>query len=177
MLPMPYLAKIHEIIDGKTDRNVFKSSFAFRLIYNGKVITSRMDGCPSDSELCDAQVLLQRVKPFATRSRNCARKTKSIFISSKPNVSATVESGHWIMSFFALLCGMALGSILTNVYVRQCQQRQPLGRVLDDTEGRVSLTQATDLQLYSDEPESLYGHDARGKTSEFEAAAIEATLA
>ena len=35
----------------------------FRLIYNGEVLTSRMDRC--DSELYDSCVSVERVKPFA----------------------------------------------------------------------------------------------------------------
>merc|ERR1719296_139453 len=43
----------------------FPSGFAFRLIYNGKVLTSSMDGCAAGSELCDSQVLIKQVMPFA----------------------------------------------------------------------------------------------------------------
>jgi hypothetical protein len=43
---------------------------------DGKVLTSKMEGCPTDRELCDVKVLLDRVTPFATTNRKCA-KTKS----------------------------------------------------------------------------------------------------
>ena len=45
---------------------------------DGKVLTSKMKGCPTDMDLCDVQVLLDRVTPFATA--NCdytARKPES----------------------------------------------------------------------------------------------------
>jgi hypothetical protein len=38
---------------------VFPLGYAFCLIYNGKVLTSNMDGC--DSDLCDSRVLVERV--------------------------------------------------------------------------------------------------------------------
>jgi ubiquitin-like domain-containing CTD phosphatase 1 len=65
------------MIDGLTDRAIYKSDFAFRLLSDGEVLTSKIKGCPADADLCDVQVLLDRVIPFATTNRNCARKPKS----------------------------------------------------------------------------------------------------
>lgn len=46
---------------------------AFRIIYNGEVITSRLDNCLSDSELCNLDILFQLIGPFATNDREqCA---------------------------------------------------------------------------------------------------------
>lgn len=46
---------------------------AFRIVYNGEVITSRLDNCPSDSELCNLDILFQLIGPFATTDREqCA---------------------------------------------------------------------------------------------------------
>jgi hypothetical protein len=78
----------------------------------------------------------------------------------------------WLFPIFALLSGMAMGSILSFVYLRR--NGLPSSEV-EDAEGRMSLTRGR--EMYLDEPESLYGHEARGKTSEFEAAALDATLA
>eukprot|EP00584_Thalassiosira_punctigera_P025375 CAMPEP_0172576440 /NCGR_PEP_ID=MMETSP1067-20121228/137726_1 /TAXON_ID=265564 ORGANISM="Thalassiosira punctigera, Strain Tpunct2005C2" /NCGR_SAMPLE_ID=MMETSP1067 /ASSEMBLY_ACC=CAM_ASM_000444 /LENGTH=655 /DNA_ID=CAMNT_0013369111 /DNA_START=103 /DNA_END=2070 /DNA_ORIENTATION=- len=64
--------EIHEITDsgGGSD---FPSGYAFRLIYNGAVLTDKMDGCAADSELCDSQVLAKQVMPFAKyQERDCA---------------------------------------------------------------------------------------------------------
>ncbi len=38
---------------------VFPLGYAFRLIYNGKVLTSNMDGC--DLDLCNSRVLVKQV--------------------------------------------------------------------------------------------------------------------
>ena len=49
----------------------FPSGYAFRLIYNGVVLTSRMDRC--NAELCDTNVLMDQVMPFAIfEERDCA---------------------------------------------------------------------------------------------------------
>jgi hypothetical protein len=65
------LLELHEMnVDGNTDNKFFSSNFAFRLIYNGAVITSQVDGCPLDSELCDANVLISHM----LQEGNCDRK-------------------------------------------------------------------------------------------------------
>jgi ubiquitin-like domain-containing CTD phosphatase 1 len=65
------LIELYEV--DNASESEFASGFAFRLIYNGEVLTSRMDGCGSESELCDSQVLLDRVLPFAiSEERDCA---------------------------------------------------------------------------------------------------------
>ena len=53
---------------------------------NGKVLTSKIKGCPTDMDLCDVQVLLDRVNPFATT--NCD------YTPSKPesDLTWTVDS-------------------------------------------------------------------------------------
>eukprot|EP00566_Odontella_aurita_P007066 CAMPEP_0113539014 /NCGR_PEP_ID=MMETSP0015_2-20120614/7689_1 /TAXON_ID=2838 /ORGANISM="Odontella" /LENGTH=746 /DNA_ID=CAMNT_0000438659 /DNA_START=127 /DNA_END=2367 /DNA_ORIENTATION=+ /assembly_acc=CAM_ASM_000160 len=58
---------------GGLSDSFFPSDHAFRLLYNGRVLTSRVGGCPSDLDLCDVSVLLNRVGPFATAERDCAR--------------------------------------------------------------------------------------------------------
>ncbi len=64
-------SQIHEIIDGRSDRTVFKTPFAFRLLYNGKVLTSLVKGCPENSDLCDVRFLKEIVDKFATRDMDC----------------------------------------------------------------------------------------------------------
>jgi hypothetical protein len=59
------------LIDDQSDSSIYKSPYAFRLIYNGRVLTNLMDGCPGNAELCDAQILVRHVAPFATRSIDC----------------------------------------------------------------------------------------------------------
>ena len=45
----------------------------FRLIYNGDVLTGRMDKCPINSEICSLDVLFDTLGSFATNNRpSCA---------------------------------------------------------------------------------------------------------
>lgn len=69
------LIEIHEIVPSTTDdgSELYPSGYAFRLIYNGQTLTSKMDNCPDDSEFCDSHVLVQQVTPFAKYAdRDCA---------------------------------------------------------------------------------------------------------
>jgi len=66
--------ELHDIILDSPSAAVttlYPSGKAFRLAYNGDVLTSRMEGCPADLELCDISVLLDRVLSFATTDRDC----------------------------------------------------------------------------------------------------------
>jgi len=57
--------EIHKIMDSDQSSN-FPSGYTFRLTMNGKILTSsKMEGCIDGLELCDSQVLVKRVMPFA----------------------------------------------------------------------------------------------------------------
>lgn len=100
--------EIHEMIDGQSDRSVYGSRFAFRLIYDGEVITHKLHGCLDDAELCDIKFFLDKVAPIATRKRNCGNRG-SIFTSwTQPGES------HFSGPFYTLcmiLIGAAGGGI------------------------------------------------------------------
>ena len=53
------------------DATVYPSDYGFRLLYNGRAITSRISACPSANEICDVEVLFRIVEPFATYHRDC----------------------------------------------------------------------------------------------------------
>jgi len=108
----PYAAmlnlELHEMhIDGGTDRTVFASKFAFRLVYNGQVITGQVEGCLDDSELCDIKVLTDMVTPFAKRERDCSAQA-SYFFST-----LTGDGSSGFHSFVMVLVGLALGIVGT----------------------------------------------------------------
>jgi hypothetical protein len=48
--------------------DVYTTDFAFRLIFNGKILTHLVEGCPPDAELCDIIHFQKQVDPIATRS-------------------------------------------------------------------------------------------------------------
>lgn len=66
------LIEIHELIDGRHDPNVYSSKFAFRLLFNGEILTPLIDGCHEDCELCDIVYLKTIVDPIATRDMDCS---------------------------------------------------------------------------------------------------------
>ena len=63
--------QIHEFLDEKRDNTIYETPFAFRLLYNGQVLTDKVEGCTADRALCDAQHLVNRVKAFAHRNVDC----------------------------------------------------------------------------------------------------------
>jgi hypothetical protein len=65
-----FVLKIHELVDG-SDLESFQTNFGFRLMYNGQVLTSQVEGCPPDAALCDAKNLIARIQTFANRSVDC----------------------------------------------------------------------------------------------------------
>ena len=79
-LLIKHIAKVHELIDSQSNRKYFSSKYAFRLIYDGKVVTKQMEGCLDDAELCDMAVLTTLVDKFATRERDC-KPEKGGFVS------------------------------------------------------------------------------------------------
>jgi hypothetical protein len=105
--------KIHELIDDQSDSSIYKSPYAFRLIYNGRVLTGLMDGCPDNAELCDAQILVRHVSPFATRSINC-RDASSKGGGGGSAVWDTIESllsktAGLVLILFIMAMGGAVG--------------------------------------------------------------------
>ena len=59
------------MLDDDRDKSLFESKSAFRLIYNGKVLTNEVPGCSEDLELCDVKFLLNRIEPIAVRKVDC----------------------------------------------------------------------------------------------------------
>ena len=55
--------KIHEMVDDDYDKKAFKSSYGFRLLYNGQTLTDKIKGCIDGEELCDVFHLMDCVKP------------------------------------------------------------------------------------------------------------------
>ncbi|KAG7369191.1 histidine phosphatase superfamily branch 2 protein [Nitzschia inconspicua] len=64
--------EIHELIDRQSDAKVYTSNFAFRLLYNGKVLTALVQGCPENADLCDIIHFQSKVNPIATRNTDCS---------------------------------------------------------------------------------------------------------
>jgi len=114
--------EIHEVLD--TDER-YPSGYAFRLIYNGNVLTSKMDEC-SDYDLCDAQVLVKQVMSFASKyeDANCAAKvqpTKESKMNEMKDVTVNLLStqGGGLLILLLVVISMALGSVITFFIMRR----------------------------------------------------------
>lgn len=145
--------EVHEIIDGQSDSKYFPSKFAFRLVYNGQVITGNMPGCMSSLEMCDINVLTKRVNGFATRERNCGGKN-TLFSGMANN-----GGGQSVfVTLLVLFAGAMVGGLFVFIYLTG--EMPTMGkkkiRLEDrrdgDREGNISLTQ------YSDNPGNGRGY-------------------
>lgn len=115
--------EIHQVLD--TDER-FPSGYAFRLIYNGNVLTSKMDECSESSDLCDAQVLVRQVMSFANKyeDASCATKNQERMESKIGEMKHATDNlintpgGILVMCFVALI-SMALGGVITCILMRR----------------------------------------------------------
>ena len=164
--------QIHELIDGISDKSVYTTDFAFRLLFNGKILTQLVPGCPPESELCDVAILKRIVDPIATRSPDCVRRqplaspTSSKEAVAKAQKLLTTTEGIFMFVGLASF-GILLGSISTFVLLTgrlPCSRSQILDatEVDEDREARQCLQTASsyfDDEL-SDEDEPEFGRAA-----------------
>ena len=114
--------EIHKLLDNDER---YPSGYAFRLIYNGNVLTSKMDEC-SAADLCDVQVLVKQVMSFASNYEdgNCAAKVqtaKESKIGEMKDVTVNLFSTPVGVTMVLLLVvvSMALGSVTTCFIIRR----------------------------------------------------------
>jgi hypothetical protein len=128
------LIEIHEInATAHHLTTIYPSGYAFRLIYNGEVLTSRMDGC--DSELCDSSVLVERVKPFAKpyNDADCVSSSSSSGPLADPSAASgdlmtemeratrdmlVAPGGAWAIASL-VISSMVMGGVLMWFLMRQ----------------------------------------------------------
>ena len=134
------LLELHELVDGKTDRKVYPTTFAFRLLYNGKVLTDKVTGCHAEYELCDFSVLQKLLEPFAVRLRNCDAdpvSTKSSLVENAQGLLST--SGGIFVVLLLVAFSVAVGAFGTLWYLEKSQAKRG-GRYLsvyEDPDARV----------------------------------------
>eukprot|EP00984_Skeletonema_dohrnii_P014009 scaffold5861_cov98-Skeletonema_dohrnii-CCMP3373.AAC.7 len=119
--------EIHEVLD--TDER-YPSGYAFRLIYNGNVLTSKMEEC-SAAELCDIQVLVKQVMSFASEygDENCAAMVKSTRESKMGEIKDVTVNllstpGGAMTLLLLVVISMALGSVATCFIMRRRLRRE-----------------------------------------------------
>lgn len=99
------IIEIHELIE--------KSDYAFRLLLNGRVLTSKMDGCPQDSDLCDMQILLNHVTSFATNYDCTPQLTHVSRLALEESMVLLSTSGGVALVLSVVLLSSLLGSLVT----------------------------------------------------------------
>ena len=171
--------EIHQVhIDGNTDKTLYRSNYAFRLIYNGEILTHRIDGCSKDAQICDVQLLIDQVRSFATRHYDCKRKFP-LTITHEDTVSRVkkiVSTPEGIAAVVVVLLGSFLAGVASACFCvrRGKHPRRPKRTIKVATEeedpGDVSLTGnshhgddngvvAAEGSGYEDEPDA--GDDLR----------------
>ena len=103
------------------------------MVYNGRVLTWLMDGCPEFSHLCDISVFHDRVSPFATRKHHgCGVEEGDVDgdllgdneAATRPTdtasngVSVWDDARVWII---AMASSFVLGGLLTCLWTRCCR--------------------------------------------------------
>jgi hypothetical protein len=147
------LLEVHEFIDGQTDKSVYPSDYGFRLVYNGKVLTDRMEGCPKDHDLCDMKLFLDRILPIAVRDRDCAAAPKTdVFEEIEHSARFLTSSWAGFMFALALIALSAAGGAVGMHY--HLTQRMPWTPVPYDEVGVNDLHFTTS---YQDDPTSEEG--------------------
>jgi hypothetical protein len=117
------------------DNPLFPSGRGFRIVFNGEVLTSRMDHC--DRDICDLNVLMDLVAPFATWDRNCSslmqnhpQEAASDDMVLVPVVCTPLLESHtqwgWLIGIMMLLLSACLGSFIMLVFLT----RTNVGRTL-----------------------------------------------
>lgn len=114
------LIEIHDInLNGRKDPTLYPTDFGFRLIYDGKVITDKLKGCPSGEDMCDASKLLVALF-YDIETRNCERlyAIPQEFIPAVSQATEILESSRSAFGGFLLLvfASMALGGLFTYIY-------------------------------------------------------------
>lgn len=121
------LLEIHELnIDGRKTKSRYPSDYGFRLLYNGRALTSLVQGCPPDADVCDISHLQRQVQPFATRNRACERQHPI-----PQTLAATGASRLNVAALLVLVLTSAAAGALGTLYVlrgRGAAARRPARR-------------------------------------------------
>lgn len=125
----------------------------FRLLMNGQVLTSKIQGCPADADLCDVQVLLDRVTPFATADRDCNSHEWQHTAIQESKVLLSTTGGVILVLAFTIASGL-LGSIVTYFYLTR---RLPCRRKPAYQVGTGVLSYQDEVDGFRDEPDDVDG--------------------
>jgi hypothetical protein len=77
-----------------------------------------MDGCPAEADLCDVQILVDRVTPFATRDRNCTAGDQNSRPALEESKKLLSTSGGVVLVLTVVIVSGLTGSLATLYVMR-----------------------------------------------------------
>lgn len=107
--------EIHQM--SNFDKSIYPSERAFRLLYNGKVLTEKVDGCSSSIELCDISHFLKLASPVATNDRDCGEKEPRLQKELNDIKHFLLTKDGLISASLLILFSAALGGIVTYYFL------------------------------------------------------------
>jgi ubiquitin-like domain-containing CTD phosphatase 1 len=136
---------------------------AFRLIYNGQVLTDKVEGCLEGYELCDVMYLFNRLRKIAVKERDCSSEfmLKNDGTKQLEQVLFTRE-GAALLFILTLVSG-TMGGLFTFVYLTR---RLPCRH----NDGKGKFDQAPSTVQVDDDDEDIevtppYGYGAPDTSS------------
>jgi hypothetical protein len=130
------IIEVHVI---KGAHSTFPSGHAFRLLYNGKVITDKITGCLDD--LCDLDVLLNLTEPFAsTFNQSCTGDILPVSFIQQLDTQVRVS----VVVLFAVLFTL-FGGAVTALAINWSRRRD-LQAASNDSPREISLQYGTNRQ-------------------------------
>jgi hypothetical protein len=106
--------ELHELIDSH-----YSNTFAFRLVYNGNVLTSLVEGCPEAADLCDIVHFKAIVDPIATRVMDCSL-LKTATDEMHFEFLSIASTGDIAIFMILVIASACCGGYLTFVIVTTC---------------------------------------------------------
>lgn len=118
------IIEIHEIAGGFPDRDIFPSDILFRLIYNGRVLTTTIEGCDPHSDLCDWGVLHEMLRNIATTAPDCEPQKTAFGMDVAKNTALLAETPQGMLLLIVALISGLVGSLVTLWIARKNGSRQ-----------------------------------------------------
>eukprot|EP00548_Thalassiothrix_antarctica_P000756 CAMPEP_0194144382 /NCGR_PEP_ID=MMETSP0152-20130528/13449_1 /TAXON_ID=1049557 /ORGANISM="Thalassiothrix antarctica, Strain L6-D1" /LENGTH=629 /DNA_ID=CAMNT_0038844219 /DNA_START=146 /DNA_END=2035 /DNA_ORIENTATION=+ len=115
------LIELHRFIDSRTNKDVYPSYYAFRLVYNGEVWTDRITGCPKDTDLCDFTILQNITEDFMARDRPACRVQNVVneIKLLETDARSVISAGGILLYLSTILISMALGAYTSRWYMKR----------------------------------------------------------
>jgi hypothetical protein len=113
------------------------------LLYNGDVITDKINGCNRKHQLCDSRHLLDRVLPFAKRNVDCVdvnlEKPNAVHLATE----LMADTAGIILLFVIVAASALIGSMSVFYCLTGSMSTKEIKNIINDKQA---------LDAFSDEP-------------------------